>query len=339
MFSRRLPLADLIDLCRVLRHQLGAGLSLHQVMKKQGERGRPSFRAMAGRLSYAIQQGSSFSKALEKEEAAFPPLFLTMVKLGESTGHIAEIFGELERYYQLELQLRRQFRSQTFLPIVQFVSAVFIVAGVIFILGMINPGKPMLTIFGLGGKEGSAAFLGVVVGTLLTLWTVYFVTSRAGRQKAWMSRIVLGVPALGPCVRALTMSRFTLALQLTLDTGLSITKALKLSLDATGNAHFSSQADAIVQSLKNGESLHEALESSKLFSSDFLEMVVSAETGGTVPEMMRHLSQQYNEETTRSMTMLTRVAGGAVWVGVAAFIIWAIFRLANIYLTALGGGI
>src|ERR1017187_3135797 len=162
MLSPRIPLADLIDLCRILRHQLGAGLSMHQVLKKQGERGRRSFRAIAARVSDGLQQGSSLSDAIDKERDAFPLLFRSLVKLGETTGHSAEIFGELERYYQLELQLRRQFRSQTFLPIVQFVFAVAIIAGVIFILGMLNPQKPLLTIFGLGGGAGSLAFVGIV---------------------------------------------------------------------------------------------------------------------------------------------------------------------------------
>jgi hypothetical protein len=157
MFSSRLPLTDLIELCRVLRHQLSAGISLQRVLQQQSERGRASFRAMAARLSDAIRQGSSFSDALDKEPGAFPPLFLSMVKVGESTGHIAEIFGELESYYQLELQLRRQFRSQTILPIIQFVAAVVIMAGVIYILGLIaslNNAKPLIDIFGLSGGAG-----------------------------------------------------------------------------------------------------------------------------------------------------------------------------------------
>jgi type II secretory pathway component PulF len=341
MFSRRVGLADLIDLCRVLRHQLGAGMALHQVMKKQSERGRRSLRPITGRLSEAMLQGSSLGKALDVEKDAFPPLFLSMVKVGETTGHIAEIFGELERYYQLELQLRRQFRSQTFLPIAQFVFAVLIMAGVIYIVGLIagaNPGaKPIVTIFGLSGATGSLAFLGVVVGSLAVIATLYVIISRLGRQKAWMDRYLLGTPALGSCLRALVMSRFTLALQLTLDSGLSITKALQLSLDATGNAYFASRAEGVVQALKNGKTLHEALEGSGLFSSDFLEMIASSEASGSVPEMMRHLALQYQEETARKMTMLTRVAGGAVWAGVAAFIIWAIFRLAGVYFDALGG--
>lgn len=339
MFTQRVGLADLIDLCRVLRHQLSAGLAIHQVLKKQSERGRRSLRPITGRLSLAMQQGTSLGRALDDEKNAFPPLFLSMVKVGESTGHIAEIFGELERYYQLELQLRRQFRSQTFLPIAQFLFAVAIVAGVIYIVGMIggNANKPMLPIFGLTGAAGSLAFLGVVVGSLTIIAVLYLVISQLGRQKAWMDRLLLRTPALGSCLRALVMSRFTLALQLTLDSGLSITRALKLSLEATGNAYFASAADRVVGALKNGQTLHEALETSGLFTSDFLEMIAGSEVSGSVPEMMRVLGQQYQEETARKMTMLTRVAGGAVWCGVAAFIIWAIFRLANVYFDALGG--
>ena len=332
MFSQRVPLADLIDLCRVLRHQLGAGLPIHHVLKKQGERGRSSLRAISARMSDALQAGNSLSSAIDNEQDAFPLLFRSLVKLGETTGHSAEIFGELERYYQLELQLRRQFRSQTFLPIVQFVFAVAIIAGVIFILGMINPQKPMLTIFGLGGGAGSLAFLGFVFGSLSAAFLIYFTIARLGRQKAWMDRLILRTPALGPCLRALIMSRFTLALQLTLDTGLSITQALRLSLESTGNAYFASRADGVVQALKNGQSLHEALEASGLFTSDFLDMIASSEISGSVPEMMRHLAEQYQEEAGRKMTMLTRVAGGAVWCAVAGFIIWAIFKLAFIYL-------
>jgi hypothetical protein len=54
---------------------------------------------------------------------------------------------------------------------------------------------------------------------------------------------------------------------------------------------------------------------------------------------MRHLAHQYQDETARKLAMLTRVAGGVVWFGVAAFIVWAIFRLASVYFDALGGNL
>src|SRR5262249_9520419 len=153
--------------------------------------------------------------ALERENAAFPPLFLAMAKVGETTGHTAEIFGELERYFELELQLRRQFRAQAFLPILQFVFAVALMAGVIYILGLIasiRGGKPLIDIFGLTGGWASLAFLGMVIGAIVGIWLLYVFLSRIGRQKAWMDRLLLRLPGIGPCLRALTMSRFTLAL-------------------------------------------------------------------------------------------------------------------------------
>src|SRR5947208_1506527 len=143
MFSRRIPLPDLYDLCGVLRHQLGAGLTIVQVLNKQGERGRRSVRPIAARVSVAIQQGVGLAEALDKEQAAFPPLFLAMAKLGEVSGHLSEIFGELERYYELELQLRRQFRSAIFFPVLQFVAATCIIAGVLWLLGLLaGPHNP-----------------------------------------------------------------------------------------------------------------------------------------------------------------------------------------------------
>lgn len=342
MFSRRVPLGDLIDLCRILRHQVGAGMTLQQVLKKQGQQGRRSFRDVCTRLSDALLNGSSLSDALDREKDVFPVLFLSLVKLGEATGHLAEIFGELERYYQLELQLRRQFRTQIFLPVVQFVAAIAVVAGLLVLLGIIaeiTRTKPIFTLFGLGGCAGASAFLGVVFGTLIGFWLLYGVISSIGQQKAWMDRFLLATPALGPCLLAIVMSRFTLALQLTLDSELPIGKALRLSLEATGNAHFAGQADGIVLALKNGRTLHEALVDSKLFPSDFLDMVLSSETSGSVPEMMKHLAVQYQEEAGRRMTFLTKAAGFLVWLCVAGFIIWAIFRIASIYLGALGGAI
>jgi type II secretory pathway component PulF len=338
MFTRRIPLPDLIDLCRSLRHQLGAGLSIQRVLSQQSERGRSSIRATAARLGAAIRGGDNLSGAIEREGDTFPPLFLAMTKVGESTGHIAEIFGELERYFELELQLRRQFRSQTFLPILQFVFAVAVMAGVIYIVGMIASmlgGPPLVTLFGLSGGAGALAFLGVVFGSIAAIWLIYAIVSRLGRQKVWMDWLLLNLPAIGPCAYAVTMSRFTLALQLTLDSGVPVAKALKLSFEATGNAFFKSRSDVAVQTVKSGKSLYKALTDCQLFDDQFLEMVITSEESGSVPEMMRHLVQQYQDDTARKLKIATGLASGAVWFCVAAFIVWGIFKLAGVYLGAL----
>jgi type II secretory pathway component PulF len=277
------------------------------------------------------------SDALEEEKDYVPPLFLALVQVGESTGHLAEIFGELERYYELERQLRRQFRSQTFMPVLQFFGAILVFAGLLYILGAINPNKPLLTFFGLGGAAGSLAFLGAAGGVVAAVVLVYWALMRFGQQRVWFDGVLLRIPVLGRCLRALAMSRLTLALQLTLDTGLSITRAVRLGLNATGNAYFSARANGVVAALKGGGPLHDALVDSGLFAEDFLGMVASAEVSGRLPEMMRHLAVQYHDEAARRMKTLTMLAGLGVWGSYAAFMIFLIFRIANVYFDSLRG--
>jgi type IV pilus assembly protein PilC len=340
MFSRRLPLSDLIELCRLLRHNFSAGLGVVRVMKQLSERGPASVRPLARRLDEAVQQGSLLSDALDREKALFPPLFLALVRVGEETGNLPETLRELEKYFLLEAQLRRQFRSQTFPTILQFVFSVCIIAGLFYVLGAIamsRDSKPLLTFLGLSGAAASLAFVGLVFGSLFLLWLLYSVTTRFSRQRVAVDRLLLRVPVLGSTLEALALSRFTLALQLALDTALSIPKALRLSLRATANAAYADRAEVVVQALKMGKNLHEALAESGLFRGEFIDIVASAEEGGRVPEMMRHQAEYFHEEAARRLTMLTRAAAGLIWLANAGFIIWMIFRIAGVYLGALGG--
>jgi type II secretory pathway component PulF len=335
MFSRRLSAADLVALCRALRHQLAAGVTLVRVLQQQAERGPPAVRALVGRLLTRLAAGSGLAEALDREQDVLPPLFLALARLGDETGHFPEVLGELEQYYQLQMQLRRQFLSRAALPIIQFVLAVFIVAGVIFVLGMISPNSP-LTFFGLRGGPGSLAFLATVAGTVALAVLLWKSLSAWGRERAAVDRMLLRVPALGPCLEALALGRFALALQLTLDGGLSIPKALRLSLRASGNAAYARVADEVARVLKAGQTLYEALALTGLFPEEFLQIIANAEEVGRVPEVMRLQAHHYHEEAARRMVTLTRAANGLVWLSYAGFMVWMIFKIAGVYLRALG---
>ena len=76
LFSARLPLSSLIELCRVLRHYMGSGLSLVDVFRQQAERGSGAVRALARRVCTTLESGADLQEALKQERDAFPPLLL-----------------------------------------------------------------------------------------------------------------------------------------------------------------------------------------------------------------------------------------------------------------------
>ena len=340
LLSSRLSLSHLIDLCRSLRHYLGAGLPLVDAFRQQAKRGGASVRPVAGRITAALERGDSLEDALQREQSAFPPLFLALARVGEQTGMLAEVFAELEKYYVRQRKLWRQFLSQITWPVIQFVLAIFVLAGLILIMGMIadsHGGQPLDPLgLGLAGPSGAMIFLAVVFGVLFGLGVVYWLITRRFQGAAAMETFLLGLPALGPCLRALALARFCMALRLTTETGMSISKAMRLSLSATGNTAFTARSESIETELRRGEDLTLALTKSGLFPEEFQHMIAVAEESGTLDQVLSHQAEHYQEESGRRLAALTSLAGYGVYGFVGLVIIVAIFRIANWYIGLLG---
>ncbi|HZU36128.1 MAG TPA: type II secretion system F family protein [Gemmataceae bacterium] len=331
LFSKQIPQGSLIELCRALRHNLDAGLPIVRVLRQQAERGPVVVRPVAGRISEELQKGESLTDALRGEKAYFPPLFLQLTAVGEETGNLPEVLGELENYYLLQQRLWRLFISLITWPVVEFIASVLIIAGLLLILGIVadfTNNKAPIDPIGLGlGPAGAMRWLGLVVGSIVLVGGSYLLVSRNIEGRAKVDAFLLRVPVLGPTLMALALSRFCLALRLTLETGMPIARSLQLSLRATGNAAFEAAAPGVKKNLLAGKDLAIALRSTRLFPYTFMDMITIAEEGGRVPEMMRHQADYYEEELRRRMTRLTQVASYAIWLAIAILIIIAIFRI------------
>ncbi len=329
LLSTAVPLADLVRFCRLARHGLAAGLSLVDVFRQQAERGAPSLRPTVAAVAERLDRGDALEDALRAEGEKLPPLFVTMAGVGEQTGHLPEAFGELERYYDLQLSLRRQFLTDIFWPVLQFVMAIFVIALMLLVLGLIAPpGTEPLDPIGLGtGVRGAVTWLLLVFGILAAGWGGYRLLGKSLRQKAAVDRFLLRLPALGPCLEALALARFCLGLRLTLGAGLAVKPAVRRSLDATGNAAYPARYEAAAAALRRGDDLTTILRACAIFPPDFLNIVETAEEGGRVPEVMEQQARFYQEESSLRLKVLTRVAGFGVWLLVAILIIVAIFRI------------
>src|SRR5438067_1698330 len=108
-FSHRLSVGDLVSLCHILRHSVDAGVPLTKVFRQQAERGPKAVRPVADRIATHLERGDNLEFALKDERHTFPPLFISLATVGEQTGSLPEVFKELERYYQLQQKLSRQF--------------------------------------------------------------------------------------------------------------------------------------------------------------------------------------------------------------------------------------
>lgn len=325
LFRSTFPLDALSQFCRMVRHGLAAGLPLVDVFRQQSLRGPMSMRPTLARIHARLQTGDSLEDAMTAEGDKLPELFRSMAVVGEQTGHMPEVFHELERYYELQWRLRKQFIADITWPVLQGVMAVVVITLLLLVLGWIGSG---LNPFGVGtGERGAFTFLAIVVGGLVGGWLGYRLLTKAFEKRAAVERFLLGVPALGPCLEAIALGRFCKALQLTLGAGLAPRHALARSLESTSNAAYTAHLDEALGELRRGEDLTTVLRSCRVFPDEFLDIVSNGEEGGRLPEVMEKQAEYYQEEASRRMTTLTKVAGFLVWLFVAILMIWAIFRL------------
>jgi type IV pilus assembly protein PilC len=311
---------------------LESGLTLAQAMKQQAKRGPVAVRPVAGRIAEQLDQGHDLQTALQAEADHFPPLFLALSAVAEDSGKLPEVFHELEEYFSLQRQMWRQFLSMIAWPVFQFVAAVGILTFLIWILGVIadTVGESHVNVFGLKGGRDAILFVGSIVGFFAILYGLYWLTVNVLQNGPAIHRFLLRIPGVGGCLRALAVSRFSLGLHMTMETGAPIAQALDLSLNATGNPAFAATSGPVKSSVRKGDDLTSALSTADVFPPEYLAIVETAEVSGQVPEVMRRQARFYHEEAIHKLKWLTRVAGGVVWALIAIVLIAAIIKM---YLT------
>ena len=343
MFARQATDRSLGLACRSLATMLHAGLSIIKAFELISNRGS-DFRMRRAMLNVVsdLKSGADVTDALRNAGDYFPSLFIDTIHVAEQSGNMPEVLKALSEHYENNVKLRKDFLGQITLPVIQLVAAVFIIAGMIFLMGIVGAGggqKIDPLGFGLVGADGALHWLGGWAAATCALVIAYklLVTSLSGQQQ--LHTVLLKVPVLGHCLRSFAIARFSWSFALTQESGLPIEDSLNASMRATGNGAFIAAAQPMIEHVMEGSTLTEAILLTGLFPDDYAAIVNVAETSGTVPEALHRLSPEFEEEARRSLHALTTALGWLIKAIVAGFIILIIFRIMSWYIGLINSGV
>lgn len=305
--------------------------SLELASKKIGD---PKCQRVMAEVTQEVRQGNDLSGAFRLHGQYFPDLFLQMTEVAEQTGTLPEVLARLADHYDNLLRLRRNFLTAIAWPVIQLFLAILVIAGLIFILGLIGDstraqGNQPVDMLGLGllGASGAITWLTLSFGTIGALIGGYFVMARGFRQQRVADGVLMMIPVVRSCMRDFALARFAWVYSLTQQTGVPVTKSLQAALKATNNGVFMSQIPLVCGLIDTGDELSQALRTTRLFPEEFLHMVEVSETSGTVPEMLERLSPEFEAQAQRSLGALAAALGWVIWMMVAALIIFIVFRI------------
>lgn len=333
--SSKCPLPALVEWCRALRFSLSAGLDPIKIFKQQAKSGPRPLRPMANELAKKLAKGSSLEDALEPHRDKFPPLFVELVAVGEQTGRLEDTFQELEQYYASALSTQRNFRAQMVYPAIQFTAAVFIIALLILVVGLLGL-KMDPTGLGLSGPSGALTFVMCAAAFVGAIFVVLKVATENLKFRSRLEGLFLNVPGWGPALLAFAVLRFAVALRMCAEAGLRAEKTLHYCFRATCNARFQQGEERAIEVVKRGNELVEAIEASRApFPKDFIGALLTGEETGNTSEVMDRLADRLREDAERKMKGAAQMTGYMIYALVALMIIFFIFRIASVYLGAL----
>ena len=214
-----------INLYHNLSVMLNAGLPITRALKTVHKQGR------YGRLFKKIEQdvslnSQSLADAVDFHRKKFKKLDVTLIRVGEETGQLAEMFEELSRWYTFRQRLRRVAMSGMALPILYVHALAFIFPLVPFASSGFDSSvylKTMVSILAIFYIP-AAVILGII-----------FLTPKTGPLRWLLDTFVMFIPLLGKAIRELELSRYSEVFSIMYRAGVPVIQCAKLATDSVTN--------------------------------------------------------------------------------------------------------
>lgn len=328
-FQRRVKVGALAVFAKQMAGLINAGLPLMRTLSiliEQAE-DKKLQSALIG-VRAAVESGSSFSAALAAYPEVFPPLMISMVRVGESGGFLGESLATIAETFQRDTELRNKITSATTYPIIVFVIAI------VGVLAMVTFVVPIFE--GMFTNLGSALpvptqILVTLSDNMVWLLPLLFVAGAAGwlwwvrnRSEEKVRRVVdpwrLRLPVVGPLTTKIAVARFTRSLSMMLDAGVPLVQALSIVGAASNNYKIEQAVRDIQSSVKQGRSFSAPLAKAEVFPPMVAQMIAVGEESGTLADMLKSIAEFYENEVETATSQLTASIEPILIVGIGIII-------------------
>ncbi len=325
---------ELLDFTRQMAVLLKSGLELDRCLIIMRDlMSTESGRAIVNNIQKDVHAGETLSRALAKREGSFPPIYLNMVRAGETGGFLEKVFERLSVFLETRMRLIETVRSALIYPSV-VVTAGIVAVGVLMVYVIPKFAK----IFeGMGGELpfstrmliGFSHFIGgnwywllaAVIGAIFGFRQ--WLATPAGRAK-W-DAVVLRLPLFGPLATKTMLAQFTRTFGTLLQSGVPIMQSLMIVKDTVSNQVLARLLEKTAKGVKEGRRISAQLAESGLFPPLATHMILVGEESGQLDEMLLKMAAIYDEEVEtavkRMLALLEPALILAMGIGVAFVVV------------------
>ena len=315
LFKQKVEHIDVLLFSRQIHTLLRAGVPIMRALAGlQESSGNPAMRDVLQDVRESLDSGREMSLSLARHPKVFSPFYLSMVRVGEMTGRLEEVFIRLFDHLAFERFMKDQVKSALRYP--SFVIAAMGIAIVIVNIFVIpafakvfkgfGAELPLMTRLLIGFSDfmlnwWPALLLGIVA--VVFGFNAWRKTSK-GRY-AW-DRFKLTIPIAGKIVRKATLARFAASFALASRSGVPIIQALTNVAETVDNAYIADKVEKMRDGVERGESILRTSISAGVFTPVVLQMIAVGEESGALDDMMKEVADMYQSEVEYELKTLAQ---------------------------------
>ena len=281
-----------------------------------------------------VFSGALLSEAL-RAQGVFPSVYTASIFAGERSGSLVEVINRYIQYEKTVLSVRKRFLNSLIYPTFLVVLAIVMV-GVILtyvipkfaqLYADLNTPLPITTRLLIAVSGAIQAHLALIVPVLVGTAVVLKIWAGTGGGRHLLDELKLTMPVIGNLWTMFSMAQLSRTLATLLQGGIPLVSALEVARDASGNRVIGDSIRQAMTQVREGKSLSDSLQETGHFPHLALEMIRVGEQTGSLPDMLNHVADFYDEDVNiRSTTLLSWIEP-VILIFVAAFIAMVLISL------------
>jgi len=311
--ERKVTQTDVLLFSRQMNTLLKAGVPIMSALKGlEGSGENKGLVRVMREVREGLESGNELSTCLARQPKAFDPFYVAMVRVGEFTGTLQEVFLRLFHHLEFEKFMRDQVRSAIRYPMFVIITMAVAVAIVnVFVIPTFAKAYagfkaelPAITKALIAFSNFTVAYWPALLGILVVLAFGFRVYIHTKRGRLVWDEFKLRIPIAGPIVLNATIARFARSFALAIRSGVPAVQALTIVAGTLDNEYMGRKIEAMREGVERGESLRRSAVAAGIFTPMVLQMLAVGEEAGELDEMMSEIAELYQRDVEYSLKNL-----------------------------------
>jgi general secretion pathway protein F len=305
---------DVLFFTQELATLLNAGVPLDRALSIVAQlTSRGDFRVVVMDVMRILKGGKSLADSLATRPSHFSELYINMVRAGEASGSLAQIFERLSEFERTRDDLRGYIVSSLIYPCLLtlvglgsiFVLLNFVVPRFALIFSDPRMKIPTPTLILLEVSALVQAYWLPTALALLVAIVLFQVYIRTQAGRLWWDTIRLKMPLLGDALRKAETARFARAMGTLVAASVPLVQSIGIARGIPNNRRMAGTLEQVAQGVKRGEGIAAPLTRTAEFPPLAGHLLMVGEETGHLDTMFNRMADIYDGETRTAIRRFT----------------------------------